>query len=395
MSTWESKIGKFSQLTQKAVYDKIGTAAYLFILARRSGKHAELVDNDADYETCDTTDPKSLPRDPYFRFETFDQVLAPKKKPVKKGGKKKKDDDDEEEAEVVDEDAEPTYYTYDHAEFKPQKDPKDKKKTKKDADGNVVYDIDTAPQKVKKFATVGIDLKKWLTYLFNKFMKEVLDCFEKNGKKFTKDPSEVLNQVCTWVAKNCGSEGIAPFIVAVGGLIPVNNYIDDGALKGSELHFDLTDYLLERAQKSFKGEKNQSPNAHLSVIIDAYVTFLKVVSILYMESIWGKSPGAMHIASFEGIIRQLYILLSADEKGGHTFQYEIYSAANDWVTETEASAKKERESKTGGTGRGKKPKKAEKTDDDADGDDAVDDEVDELAGNEDDAGEAEEVNVDD
>jgi len=383
MSEWVDTIGDFKTLTQKAVLDKIGSAVYLYVLARRAGKHSEIVDNVEDYEEYDCTDPESVPLDPYFRFETFDQVLSPKKKPTKKRGKKK--DDDEEEEEEEEEDAGPYYYTYNHSELKAMKDPKDRKKSLKGSDGKVKYEIVEGEQKVKKFLTVGVDAKKFLTYLFNKFLKEALDCFEHNGNKF-KASSEVADQLCDYVIKHKGDEGIAPFIIAASKLVPVDNFVDDSAIKGADAPLDLGDYLLTRASKFFKDGKNRSPNKALSVIVESYVAFLKVLSVLYIENIWGKNPGATHIAVFEGVIRQMYLLLSSDEKGGHTFQYEIFDGAHDWVKATEEAAKKERENKPAGGGRKKKP--AAKKDDEEESEevdnDEVDAEVDELAEEDDD-----------
>jgi hypothetical protein len=397
MSTWEDKIGDFKTLTQKAVFDNIGHAAYLYILARRAGKHAELCDHDEEYETYDPSDPDSVPRDPYFRFETLDQVLTPKTKPPKKKKPTKKKGEEEEEVEEEApeeaEDAEPTYYTYNHSELKPVKDPKDSKKTLKDKDGKVVYKIVEGEQKVKKFATIGMDAKKWLTYIFNKYLKEIHDCFENNGRKFSPS-TEVVEQVCTYVRKNYGDEGIAPFIVAVSSLVPVDTFIDDSAIKGAEKAHDLNDYLLSRTKPFFKGtgKNNQAPNNQLSELIERFVTFLKVVCCLYMESIWGKSPGAMHIEHFQGIVRLMYMLLSADEKGGYSFQYELYEAAAAWVSETEEAAKKERASKAkSGTKGGRGKKKKDEDADEEDNEEDVDAAGEELA---DEAGDEEQVEVD-
>jgi len=396
--TWEDKIGDFKTLTQKAVLEKFGTAVYLYILACRSRKHLELTDNDDEYTAYDPTDELSVPRDPYFKFETFDQVLnpkpkkpAPKKKaatkaPAKgkgKGKPKKEEEDEEAPAEEADENAEPAFFTYEAAEKRAVKDPADKKKNLKGKDGKVKYETVVGLHKVKKFATVGIDLKKYIAYLFNKFLFEAHQCFEKNGKKFAANTG-VLEQVCTYVNANYDKDGLTPFIVAASELVPVDNFIDDGAITGSTLEFELVEYLLSKAKVFFKDSKNNSPTTPLTTIITTFVNFLKVVSILYMEGIWGKSPGAMHIACFESVIRQLYVLLNADERGGHSFQYEIYSSANEWVAQQEEAAKKERESKAkaaakgGAKGKGRKPKGDDDDEEPAD-DDGVDAEVDELA----------------
>lgn len=391
MSTWEDKIGDFKTLTQKGVFDKFGNATLLYILAARAVKHAELVAFDDEYETYDKTDVESVPKDPYFRFETFDMALAPKKKVVKKKpaakkpvakkpaakgkGKSKKVEEEEEEEPVeeeeeAEENAEPAFYTYEAAERKPVKDPKNPKVSKKGADGKVLYETVVGEHKVKKFATISTDLKKYITYLFNKYLKEAHACYE--DQKFAKT-TPVLEQTSAYVTKHYDNDGITPFIIAVGNLLPVDNFVDESAIKGSDLAFDLSEFLITRAQKFFKDKKGHSPNSEIGEIVEAFVTFLKVVCVMYLHGIWGKSPGAMHIPAFEGVIRQLYVLLNADEKGGFTFQYEIYTAANDWVAESEAAkVEKAKSDAKGGKGRKKKTEDDEDADaNDEDADDAL------------------------
>jgi len=399
MSTWEDKIGDFKTLTQKGVFDKFGNATLLYILAARAVKHAELVAFDDEYETYDKTDVESVPKDPYFRFETFDMALAPKKKVVKKKpvakkpvakkpaakgkGKPKKVEEEEEEVpeeeEEEEENTEPAFYTYEAAERKPVKDPKNPKVSKKGADGKVLYETVVGEHKVKKFATISTDLKKYITYLFNKYLKEAHTCYE--DQKFAKT-TPVLEQTTAYVAKHYDNDGITPFIIAVGNLLPVDNFVDESAIKGSDLAFDLSEFLITRAQKFFKDKKGHSPNSEIGEIVEAFVTFLKVVCVLYLQGTWGKSPGAMHIPVFEGVIRQLYVLLNGDEKGGFTFQYEVFTAANDWVAESEAA--KVEKTKTDAKG-GKSRKK--KTEDDDDGE-ANDEDADDALAEVEDEGEA-------
>lgn len=406
MSTWEDKIGDFKTLTQKGVFDKFGNATLLYILAARAVKHAELVAFDDEYETYDKTDVASVPKDPYFRFETFDMALAPKKKVVKKKapakkpaakgkapakgkGKPKKVEEEEEEEvpaeeEEEEENAEPAFYTYEAAEKKPVKDPKNPKASKKGADGKVLYETVVGEHKVKKFATISTDLKKYITYLFNKYLKEAHSCFE--DQKFAKT-TPVLEQTSAYVSKHYDNDGITPFIIAVGNLLPVDNFVDESAIKGSDLGFDLSEFLISRAQKFFKDKKGHSPNSEIGEIVEAFVSFLKVVCVLYLQGTWGKSPGAMHIPVFEGVIRQLYVLLNADEKGGFTFQYEVFTAANDWVAESEAA--KVEKAKTDAKG-GKSRKKKTEDDEEGDGDANDDDADDALAEVEEGEGEADE-----
>lgn len=424
MDTWEGTIGNNKQLQSKAVYDKLGQAFYLYMLACRAKKHEAALANDDDYTTYDENDPESFPKDPYFQFETFAQALDPKK-PKKKTTKKKKDDEDEEAPEEEEpqeeEGAEPAYYTYTHAEYKLVKD-EDTKKTAKDADGNAVKEVVLGPKKVKKFTTIGVDMKRYLAYLLNKFMKEAHDCFLSKGKKFAKNVP-VLDQVNEYVHANFDQDGLAPFLIAASKLVPVDNFIDEGDLKGSSLNLDVAKFLSAKVVTGFKGDTNQKPVAEVDALVETFLNFVKCIAVLFVEYIWGKPPGPVHIAQVDSIVRQMYVLLNSDEKGGHTYQFEIYTTAASWVSETVEKETKQREAAkeekaasgtstkgkgtgkgkgaTKGKGAGKGKKKAADDDADADGDagdaeeggDEVDNQVDELA-NEDGDGDADAVDYD-
>lgn len=415
MDTWEGTIGSNQALKSKAIYDKLGQAFYLYMLAVRAKKHDAMVAMDDEYTAYDTEDPESKPKDPYFQFETFAQVLDPKK-PKKKPTKKKKADDDEEEEEQPEEeeeDAEPAYYTYTHAEYKLVKD-EETKKTTKGPDGKAAKEIIYGPKKVKKFATIGVDMKRYLGYLLNKFIKEAHDCYASKGKKFAKN-SPFLDQINEYVHANFDQDGLAPFVIAASQLVPVDNFIDEGELKGSNLEFDVAKVLVTKITSTFKDDKNQKSVSEVETLVDTFLNFMKCIAILFVEHAWGKAPGPMHIGNLDSIIRQMYVLLNSDKKGGFTYQYEIYTTAASWVAEIMKAEADQREAtkekKASGTtkakgkpsakkpaskGRGKKPKadkeeeEEEHQDEDANNDD-VDNQVDDLA--EEEGGEGGEDNV--
>lgn len=361
MDTWEGTIGSNQALKSKTIYDKLGQGLYLYMLAVRAKKHDAMVAMDDEYTTYEEDNPESKPKDPYFQFETFAQVLDPIK-PKKKPAKKKKADDDEEEEEEEEqpaedgEDAEPAYYTYTHAEYKLVKD-EETKKTTKGSDGKAVKEIIYGPKKVKKFATIGVDLKRYIGYLLNKFIKEAHDCYDSKGKKFAKN-TPVLDQINEYVHANFDQDGLAPFVIAASRLVPVDNFIDEGELKGSALEFDLAKLLVSKISPTFKDNKNQKSVSEVETLVETFLNFLKCIAVLFIEFVWGKPPGPMHIANIDSIIRPMYALLNSDEKGGFTYQAEIYTTAASWVAEIMKAEADQREAAkekkaAGGTTKGK------------------------------------------
>lgn len=387
MDTWEGTIGSNQALKSRPVYDKLGQALYLYMLAVREKEYNALVEMDDEYTTYDENDPESKPKDPYFQFETFTQVLDPKKS--KKKPTKKKDDDNEEEPEETEGDSEPAYYTYTHAEYKVVKD-EETKKTSKDSEGKALKEVIYGPKKVKKFATIGVDLKRYLGYLLNKFVKEAHDCYVSKGKKFAKNVP-VLDQITEYVHANFDTDGISPFLIAASQLLPVENFIDEGDIKGSQLGFDIAKLLVTKVTPTFKDDKNQKSVSEVETLVNTFLNFVKCVAVLFVKYVWGKAPGPMHISNVDSIIRQMYALLSSDEKGGFNYQYEIYTTAASWVDEIMRAedeqrkvAKEKKSSEDTATKKSKsknntkKSTKEEPVDDDAANNEDIDNQVEEL-----------------
>jgi hypothetical protein len=396
MSTWEETIGTNQALKSKPVYDKLGQAFYLYMLAARAKKHEANMAVTDDYTTYDEKDPESFPKDPYFQFETLTQVLDPKK--PKKKSTKKGDDEEEDEQQEDDDNGEPAYYTYTHAEYKLVKD-EETKKTAKGSDGKAVKEVSYGPKKVKKFATIGVDLKRYLGYLLNKFIKEAYDCFISKGKKFAKN-TPVLDQLNDYVHANFDQDGLAPFVIAASKLVPIDNFVDEGDLRGATPAFEVAKILATKITPTFKDDKNQKSVTEVETLVDTFLNFVKCIAVLYVEFIWGKAPGPMHIGNVDSVIRQMYVLLNSDERGGFAYQYEIYTMASSWVeeimkaeTDQREDSKKKKEAGGATKSKASKPsgkssstksrskKRTDDDDDDANGDD-VDNQVDELANEE-------------
>lgn len=292
----------------KSVGEALGKMFKFSLLARRDGIHTDLTDQYGDeYE------------DPYFRYETLDQLNNPKSS-----------DDD------------PSYYTYEYDELVIVKD-KNKKSVKiKDPEtGKMVVkkEVDSGPHKVKNFVTIGGDLKLFLLFIFNKYMEESYQCFIDNNKEFN-EPGQVLSQVRGFVENTYGMPNIGNFIGDIVDLIPVDEFIDDDEIPKINKTDSLDEYLIKQAKITFKDDKGSSPNRQLKKIIDKFINFLQLNAIMYMEQIWGTNPGTLHVKDILGVLRPLYATLRSE---GHEFQYGVYSSAEQWVADSIENAKTLRE----------------------------------------------------
>lgn len=307
MSDWTEWIGTAANLQQKTVAEALGKMYKYALLARRKGIHDTYTEElGNDYA------------DPYFRFETLEQLNDPKSK-----------DDD------------PPYYTYEYKEMVPVK--KDGKVVKvKDAEtGKLVTkkEEDAGPHKVKNFVTVGGDLKLFLQFLFCKYMDEAYQCYQHEKKTFN-EPDQVLSQIRAYLDNHYGMLAISNFIVDTVDAIPVDKFVDNDEIPNVTKNESLEEYLIKQAKATFKNDHGHSPNIQLKTIISKFIEFLQLIAVMHMDLIWGNPPGTLHPKDVIGIIRQLYVVQRSNE---HEFQNGIYSSAEQWVAECLENAKKARE----------------------------------------------------
>ncbi len=307
MSDWTEWIGTAANLQQKTVAEALGKMYKYALLARRKGIHDTYTEEQGDEY-----------QDPYFRFETLEQLNDPKSK-----------DDD------------PPYYTYEYTELVPVK--KDNKVVKvKDAKtGKMVTkkEEDAGPHKVKNFVTVGGDLKLFLQFLFCKYMDEAFQCYQ-HEKKIFNEPDQVLSQIRAYLDNHYGMLAISNFIVDTVDSVPVDKFVDNDEIPNVTKSETLEEYLIKQAKATFKNDQGHSPNIQLKTIIGKFIEFVQLIAVMHMDLIWGNPPGTLHPKDAIGIIRQLYVMQRSNE---HEFQYGIYSSAEQWVNECLENAKKVRE----------------------------------------------------
>lgn len=307
MSDWTEWIGTAANLQQKTVAEAFGKMYKYALLARRKGIHDTLTDELGDEY-----------KDPYFRFETLEQLNDPKSK-----------DDD------------PPYYTYEFEELVPVK--KDGKvvKVKDSETGKMVTkkEKDAGPHKVKNFVTVGGDVKLFIQFLFCKYMDEAFQCYQHEKKSFN-EPDQVLSQIRAYLDNHYGMLSISNFIVDVVDSVPVDQFVDNDEIPNVTKNESLEEYLIKQAKATFKNDHGHSPNIQLKTIISKFIGFIQLIAVMHMDLIWGNPPGTLHIKDVLGIIRQLYVVRRSD---GHEYQHGVYSSAEQWVEDCVNNAKKLRE----------------------------------------------------
>merc|ERR1712232_1387371 len=141
------------------------------------------------------------------------------------------------------------------------------------------------PHKVKKFASIGVDLKKYLLFILCKMLLEAQKCYKANDNQFD-SADKVTAQVRSYVDAHFDCDGLTPFIVDVGELVPVEQFIDEDEILDSNVKdVNLVEYLCGRIQRTFRGgRKNRKVNAQLTSLLECYDRFLKILAILFMDA---------------------------------------------------------------------------------------------------------------
>lgn len=311
MAEWSEWIGNSANLQAKSVSDNLGKEFKFALLARRDGIHTDLTDQYGDdYE------------DPYFKYETLEQLNNPKSK-----------------------DDKPPYYTYECDELVPVKKDGKSVKEKDPETGKMVVKKrkDKGPHKVKTFATIGGDLKLFFQFLLNKYMEEAYQCYLHHNKSFS-ESDQVLSQIRKFVDNQYGMPSITNFIVDVVDTIPVDEFVDEDEIPTINKNDTLAEYLIKQSKITFKDDKGQTPNIPLKVIIEKFIDFLNLTAVMYMDSNWDKPLGTLHIGPILGMIRVMYVMLRGQ---GHEFPEGTYKTAVQWVEESIENAKKLREENVG------------------------------------------------
>jgi len=222
MSDWSETIGNFENLTNDKCKTEMSRALYATIVKQK--------DNFVEQAGYDDN--------PFYMYETLRQLLHPPKK----------------------DDPKHTYRGL-------------KKKKGVKGPGEM------ADLPMKKFANIPTDLKNGLTYLLNKYIYEIHECYTSNEYKFESE-DQVISQIVEY-SSNTIINPFVPFVVRASSAFKAELLVEGN-------YFNLPKALNEKIRTYFKTEEDTYPERQLNVIVDVFVKFLKVLAINFTSHLFHK-----------------------------------------------------------------------------------------------------------
>lgn len=125
---------------------------------------------------------------------------------------------------------------------------------------------------VKKFVTIKEDAKCFFAFTLCLYVKDCLDYFKANGKKFPVEPEELIEAVVNHVKDTGCDETLAPFVASLVDKIHVENSIDEESAKVKAIK--------DRISKLFKSDDEKDSEPYMVVIVSTYIQFLRVLVVL-------------------------------------------------------------------------------------------------------------------
>lgn len=132
----------------------------------------------------------------------------------------------------------------------------------------------------KKFVIISNELKNTLTFLLNMYVNEVQQYYAHNKYNFGKIDS-VLNNICEYTVKYIGESAITPCIVKINEVLNINGIIENN-------FNDINKNIGDKIRRYFKDSNDITPDAHVHVIVEAYVKFLKIFAKITADIILEK-----------------------------------------------------------------------------------------------------------
>jgi len=329
----ETVIGNFPKLSNPSVDNNIGRWVQFWII--------KLKDNYVEATEGETR---------FQQYETLEQAMNPVKKDEPK-------------------------YTWHGVQKVPQKG--DDKKPIKDGK-SIVYEDVEGDWPVKKYATVTSDVKRHVTFLFNRFFFEAHNFYASNDNSFGTD-AEVLKNVSQH-SLDSESPSLAAFIIKVAqGPIDADAQLNDNGINSDKYKGDsLHGYLKGRVVDYFKNN-NTAPSSQIGILVTQFLKFLKVYSILIADILLVKRE-AITAKLSHVVLKHLFTMTLSS---GIEFSAELFDRMNDFVKnykEEKAEAAEKKKSapkKEGKGGNKKKTKKSKDEEEDADEDEDPEQEADE------------------
>lgn len=309
MTDWNSVIGNFESLRNQKFINILGKSFYLTIL-----KHKEtLFANSGNDEN------------PFYMYETLQMALNPPKKGEKK----------------------PTY-----------------KGTREVVDKNTKQKVSKEDEDcpMKKFAIISVDVKVSLSFILNKFIKETYSYYMssegKSKKSFivsskSNSPS-ILEQIYEYSIKNIDNP-ITPVLINITKDSDIESVVSGN-------YANLQNEIISRLRDIFKTDEEQVPEKQLSMIIDVFISFLKIIAV-YLSCFLYEKRTTINQVMLNSILRIFNVQLNKYE---HHFDEETFNIMKEYIIYFNKQKKTSKTSKTS--------KKSKKDEDDEDEDDDDEDE---------------------
>lgn len=308
MSNWEEVLGNFKNIQGNTTKNTLGRSVYLNIVHTKDA----WLDN------------TNLDNNPFSTYETIVMATTPKKKDEKNP------------------------FTYKGTKI--TKDPKTNKPVK----------LENQDLPMKKIVSVTTEAKNGLTILLNMYVRECYEFYKDNKDKFPQD-DRVLSKLTEYAETKATEHTVVPAIIRTVDLMDIDKSIETDFAK-------VRAHLIDKVTPYFKDAEGKTPDTKITIIIDAFVRFLKIVSALMADLIIEKrlsnAPLPVNTALLLGTLRQLNRFLRTNNA---CFENEVFDLVTQYI---EASKPPAREG-----GKGKK-KKSDSDDGDDAGDDAGDEEPD-------------------
>lgn len=146
---------------------------------------------------------------------------------------------------------------------------------------------------VKKCANVTFEYKTGLMFLLLKYIHECVECYTENNYAFH-DSDQVLEQILKFSQSHIANP-IVPAIIRASEIFKVE-------LTNPEDFDGIIDTLVGKSKLYFKNKNEISPTKQINVIIEAFVRFLKVLSIYAADLIYEKKQ-AVNLCLLFGMLR--------------------------------------------------------------------------------------------
>lgn len=243
---WTDVIGNYTNINGNYIRTEIGHVTYLNIL-KKIDLHLENSLNDNEN---------------FKGYENLYMALHPKKKTKSEKGDKK------EKSEKSD-----SQYTY--------MGQKTTIVTKTNEKGEEVKEkvVEECELPVKKYPNITFHYRTGMAFIFQKYVHECVSCFNAEKNKF-RDKDEVLTQVCKYSQSNI-SNPVAPAVVRAADMFKIDQIIDAD-------YNEFSIHLFEKCKMYFKGKEDQVPQEQLRTIINAFVRFVKIISVYIADLIYEK-----------------------------------------------------------------------------------------------------------